>query len=113
MMLRQIAIAVTCVFSFSSFAITSSCGQALLPSEAGFCSSFKSIAGCHCNATSPIKNICGNMNGLYSYMLAMFYGSLQKACAYQKDTNPQTCIDSWNCYRLGGRDSQNRLCSGN
>lgn len=98
--------------SFSSFAseIYSKCPQAVQDDQPGFCPSFRSVAECHCVESGLPKGMCQDMKALYSRMISMF-GSLQKACEYQHDTATQTCIDVWNCYRLGGKDSLGRSCS--
>lgn len=89
----------------------SNCPQALPTSDAGFCPSFKSVAECHCVESGLPKKMCQDVQVIYNRMIAMF-GSVQKACEYQHDTSTQNCIDDWNCYRLGGKDSQGKLCGG-
>jgi hypothetical protein len=39
------------------------------------------------------------------------FGSIQRACEYQHDTSVQNCLDDWQCYRNGGRDSTGALCN--
>ncbi|STX29480.1 Uncharacterised protein [Legionella beliardensis] len=94
----------------SASVLAAACPPAALPSSAAFCKSFKVSAECHCTSSGLPKSICGNMQQLYQRMLALF-GSLERACAYQQETPPQVCKDSWNCYRLGGKDSTGKLCS--
>lgn len=53
---------------------------------------------------------CINVEKIYGRMLNI-YTTLEKACKFQRDTSAQNCIDSWNCYRLGGVNSQGELCS--
>jgi hypothetical protein len=89
----------------------SACEQALANTNPGFCSSFKSVAKCHCVELGLPKGMCDDMNALYGRMMFLFGNSLQKVCEYQHDTTTQTCIDDWNCYRLGGKNSQGALCS--
>ncbi len=96
-------------YSFSAFAF-SGCPQAVSDDNPGFCSSFKSVAECHCKESGLPTGMCRDMEALYKRMMSTF-GSLQKVCEYQTDTSVQTCIDDWVCYRQGGRDSQGRLCS--
>lgn len=88
------------------------CPQAVPDDKPGFCASFKSVAECHCEEMGIPKGMCQkmSMNDIYNQMISMF-GSQQKACQYQHDTSFQTCMDDWNCYRLGGTDSQHRLCN--
>lgn len=88
-----------------------SCPQATSTDNPGFCPSFKSVAQCHCTATGLPSQLCQDMNSIYKRMIAMF-GSVQRACEYQKDTTTQICIDDWSCYKNGGTDSQGRACSG-
>lgn len=110
--MKRTLILLACAFSMSSFAggALLKCPQALPTDSPKFCPSFKSVAECHCVSAGLPKMMCQNVESIYTRMISMF-GSLQKACEYQKDTTVQTCIDDWNCYRKGGKDSQGRLCS--
>lgn len=108
-MMRTLFIFFICLISSSVFALPLACLQALPTTHPGFCASFKSVAQCHCEEKIP-GALCKDMKTLYKRMLDMF-GSLQKACEYQKDTTTQICIDDWNCYLNGGRNSQGGLCS--
>lgn len=96
--------------SFSTYAATLACPQAVPTNDPGFCPSFKSVAECHCVASGLPRGMCQDMNLLYNRMISIF-GTLKKACEYQHDTDTQTCIDDWTCYRDGGKDSQGRQCS--
>lgn len=111
-MKRILILFASSLLSFSVIAadLHLSCPQALPSDHPGFCSSFKSVAVCHCVESGFPEGKCQNMSTLYLLMIARF-GSIQKACEYQHDTTTQICIDDWNCYRSGGRDSQGRLCS--
>lgn len=104
---------ITAVFvlfiSFSSFALT--CPQALPTNAGGFCQSFKQVAECHCVEAGLPRGMCNNMKTIYSRMIGI-YGSVQRACAFQKDTSTQNCIDDWTCYRNGGKNSAGQPCSG-
>lgn len=99
-------------FSLSSFAADSylQCMQALPASAPGFCASFKAVAACHCEESGVPKPQCQNMNLIYQFMIARF-GSVDRACEYQRDTSKQVCMDDWSCYRTGGKDSTGYLCS--
>lgn len=115
-MLRKMLILVACLSSFSAFASNqalSSCAQALATNQSNFCSSFKVSAQCHCMERLP-GGLCQDISAIYNRMISMF-GTQQAACIYQSrttgGTSPETCNDDWNCYRLGGHDSQGRLCS--
>ena len=113
-MARNILFLMACflAFSHSSFAsLFGSCPPASAISSASFCSSFKLAAQCHCTSSGLPKGMCLNMHSLYDRMNSIF-GSVRRACEYQRDTSAQHCIDSWNCYRSGGTTSQNELCSG-
>lgn len=105
-MIKNLSVIFFCFFSVLGFA----CPTALPTNHPNFCSSFKQVATCHCTNSGLPAGMCQNMNALYDRMIALF-GSLKKACEYQKHTSAQNCIDNWNCYRLGGTDSQGRICS--
>jgi hypothetical protein len=110
-MIKSIIFILLSLFSFSCFAATpATCSQALPTNNPGFCASFKSVAECHCTASGLPRGMCTNMSLLYDRMISIF-GSIQKACEYQHDTDTQTCVDDWNCYRSGGNDSHGRQCS--
>jgi hypothetical protein len=47
---------------------------------------------------------------IYNRMIAIF-GTIEKACNFQVETSVQTCIDDWQCYLKGGKDTQGGLCS--
>jgi hypothetical protein len=98
------------LISTSLFA-ASSCPLALPTDNGGFCPSFKAAATCYCTEAGVPKGLCQDMNSIYKRMLAVF-GSVKRACEYQKNTDPQTCIDGWGCYMNGGTDSHGKLCSG-
>ncbi len=97
------------VMAFCSWG--SACPYAQPNSAPGFCASFKTAAQCHCQASGLPASMCTNMQLIYSRMISVF-GSVQRACAYQSDTSVQECIDDWSCYRSGGLNSQQQLCSG-
>ncbi len=107
-MIKQVCTMVLC-FLYSC-TVAFACTNALPTNNAGFCSSFKTAATCYCTSSSFPAGMCQDMEALYNRMMGVF-GSLEKACAFQKYTDPQDCIDNWNCYRKGGHDSQKRLCS--
>ncbi|MFA6301822.1 MAG: hypothetical protein WC627_01645 [Legionella sp.] len=109
-MLRILFIALAFLFNLSAFANPLACARAVPTDNVNFCSSFKSVATCHCTASGLPTEMCKDMGAIYSRMLSVF-GSLQRACEYQKATSPQDCVDNWNCYRLGGIDSTGKLCS--
>jgi hypothetical protein len=108
-MIKKITILLTCFSSISCFAI-SSCPPAASTASPGFCTSFAKSAICYCTLTGLPGGMCSNLGILYGRMIGMF-GSLANACAHQHDTTQQNCIDSWNCYRYGGTNSQGQLCS--
>ncbi len=99
-------LALTCSATSSA-----ACPQAEPLNSAGFCSSFKVAAQCHCAASGLPKGMCMNMKTIYERMISMF-GSVRRACEYQHDTSVQNCMDAWGCYRSGGSTSQHELCSG-
>jgi len=109
-MIKRINFLSMCMFCiFLSSVSYASCPPATPNNSSGFCSSFKISAQCHCSASLP-AGMCTDMKSLYDRMISMF-GSLSRACAYQRETSAQNCIDAWNCYRLGGTSSSG-LCSG-
>ena len=95
--------------SVNTFA-ASACPRALPTDNAGFCGSFKSVAACNCAANGQGPAVCQNMKKMYDVMIGMF-GSLKAACNFQHNSPPQECIDDWNCYMTGGKDTQGRLCA--
>jgi hypothetical protein len=108
-----------CIFSLSCFASSNithyslhACSIAPPTTDPTFCSAFKKIAQCHCQEDGHLPaGMCQDMNTIYSRMIATF-GSQDAACRWQKDTPYQECMDDWNCYRLGGKNSAGGLCSG-
>lgn len=86
------------------------CAKGLPTDDGKFCSVFRSVAECHCTSSGLPRKFCQNIETLYERMLSVFETE-EKACAYQQDTDTQNCLDSWKCYRVGGKDSQGRLCS--
>lgn len=91
------------------FAAHPHCGRALPTDNADFCDSFKMVAECHCNSAGYPNGLCTNMSNLYHLMI-LAYWSQKSACKHQTDTSVRECMDAWNCYRLGGKDSRGRLC---
>lgn len=86
-----------------------SCSKSFPPNHSKFCPTFKSAAACACSTSGMPASLCEDMNTLHKRML-MVFSTQQKACEFQRDTTTQQCLDSWNCYRRGGKDSQGRLC---
>lgn len=86
------------------------CTNALPTDNVNFCASFRVAASCYCTESKLPAGVCQDMELLYKRMIAVF-STLEKACQFQRYTSPQDCIDNWNCFRLGGVDSQNRSCS--
>ena len=91
--------------------IPKSCPLAGATDSAAFCDAFRQSAKCHCHAAGMPGIFCANMSFVYNAMIHI-YGTLESACAHQHDTPKAICIDDWNCYRLGGKDSVGKLCSG-
>ncbi len=108
-MIKKMVTLAVCLFSFSCFAL-GPCPSAVPTTHPGFCASFASVASCHCAQTLP-KKMCEDVRQIYKLMIAR-YGSIETACKVQRDTTPQTCMDDWQCYRIGGKDSRGGLCSG-
>lgn len=110
-MLKTATSALVLLLSSSTFAMTMTCPPAVPDSSSNFCSSFKSVAHCYCTSAGLPSFMCKDMGKIYSRMVAL-YGSVQKACAHQRHTSAQECIDDWQCYLKGGKDSKNQLCNG-
>ena len=111
-MIKKILIMFVSFFSFVCFSSTfAACPEAAPVNTAGFCSSFKLAAQCHCVSAGLPKGMCMSMKTIFDRMNSMF-GSVQRACEYQRDTSTQNCVDAWLCYRSGGLTSQNELCNG-
>lgn len=106
-MIRKFFSVLMCFFSISAFA---ACTNAVPTDNPAFCPSFKTAAICYCTASGLPAGMCQDMKILYARLISVF-GSVQKACEYQKYTTTQDCMDNWNCYRLGGVDSRGRICS--
>lgn len=107
-MIKRVVTIFVSFFAASVFA--SSCPGAASTDAVNFCASFKTAATCYCTASGLPGSMCQDMNALYNRMIIIF-GSLQKACEFQKHTTTQVCMDNWNCYRNGGTDSKGRACS--
>jgi hypothetical protein len=101
---------IVALFMYSISVTAIACPLAVPTNDVNFCASFKAVAPCYCTSSGLPASMCQDMNVLYSRMIAVF-GSLQKACEYQRYTSTQDCVDNWNCYRLGGIDSRGRICS--
>ena len=87
------------------------CTNAAPLDDPQFCTSFRTSASCFCIESGLPSSACNDLNKLYDRMLFVYH-SLENACAHQKQTTPQNCVDAWTCFRNGGTDSQGKLCSG-
>ena len=123
--MKTILALVICFISTASFAFAPgsdsklaalsgffSCAQAVPTTDAGFCPSFKAVAACHCVESGVPEKACQNMKLLYAAMIGR-YTTVERACANQRDTSPQNCVDDWKCYGTGGTNSQGGACSSN
>jgi hypothetical protein len=108
-MLKGAVLSIICFFAVGSFAAPV-CPDALPTNNPGFCDSFKIAAKCHCKKSGLPTGMCNDTELLYRRLIAA-WGSLENICASQKYTSKQECVDDWNCYRLGGRNSKGQLCS--
>lgn len=86
------------------------CAHAALPNQRNFCAGFRASASCYCTSAGLPNSMCQDISHIYQRMLLVF-DSVQKACEFQHDTNKQICMDSWKCYREGGKDSQGHWCN--
>jgi hypothetical protein len=110
--MKKFLLFVMCFAASACFASAPSrCAQSAPTTAPEFCSSFKSVASCHCTESGLPSFACDSMSFLYNAMVARF-GTVERACASQHDTSTQNCIDDWNCYRLGGYNSQGGACGG-
>lgn len=107
-MIKRIFATVLCLLSSSIFALA--CSKAVPTDNPNFCASFKTAATCYCTSSGLPAGMCQDMDALYNRMIGVF-GTLEKACLFQKYTSPQDCMNNWNCYRFGGKDSTGKLCS--
>lgn len=111
-MMKKFSLFLLCLVTSICFASPpTKCAEADETTKSTFCASFAAVATCHCLESHVPSFACQNMNFLYNAMLAQ-YTTLERACASQTYTKPQNCIDSWNCYRLGGYNSAGGACSG-
>lgn len=108
-MIKKMIILFVSLCSLSSFAMTKACPPALPTSNPGFCSSFVAAATCYCSNSLP-ERMCMDMSKIYKRMIDMF-GTIDRACNFQRETTPQACIDDWSCYLKGGKDSKGEACS--
>lgn len=104
-MLKSISLVLLCFFTTLVF----SCETAPLADPA-FCGKFKASTECNCRALGLPSFLCQDNKALYNYMLSA-YGTLDRACNAQRNTTPQICRDSWNCYFKGGTASDGSICS--
>lgn len=95
------------LLSFESLA----CSQALPIDNPGFCQSFAEAASCYCQSQGLPARMCSNLRLIYNRMISTF-GSIDKACRYQKENTYQNCLDDWNCFLNGGVLPDGRMCSG-
>lgn len=102
------SLSISC-FASNNWSSDTSCPLALPSTDPNFCSSFLAVGTCHCLERLPTK-YCQSLKDIYANMIATF-GTMEAACAWQKDVDTQTCIDDWNCARKGGRNSRGGLCS--
>ena len=101
------------IYATSSTSILSSainCTHALASNDPGFCISFRIAAQCHCTSAGLPIGMCTNMKLLFQRMVSTF-GTVRRACEFQKYTSTQNCIDNWNCYNNGGNNSAHQLCN--
>ena len=95
------------LFSIKSFA----CAQALPVDDPGFCQSFSDVARCYCQSQGLPARMCANVQLIYNRMISTF-GSIDRACRYQKENTYQNCLDDWQCFLHGGVLPDGRVCSG-
>ena len=108
--MRKLISSLALCFIYTS-AMAGNCPEAAATNIPTFCPTFDTSAQCHCVEHGLPKSACQDTMKIYKRMLVV-YRTVERACASQHDTTPQTCMDDWNCYVNGGKDSQGRSCSG-
>lgn len=108
-MIGKLLLGIACLFCAS--VSMAACPKATPTDTAQFCPTFRVAAQCHCTASGLPQVLCNNVRLLYQRLIVTF-GTLEKTCAFQHDTTPEDCIDSWRCYLYGGKNSAGKLCSG-
>jgi hypothetical protein len=98
------------LMTLSSFNVLA-CGKASAYDTPEFCQNFQEIAKCHCVASGLTARMCSNVPQIYNRMISAF-GSIERACRFQKDTSVQNCVDAWQCYQQGGQLADGRICNG-
>lgn len=109
-MMKGIFIFFVCAACSLQFAFASSCPRALPTNDPMFCQSFVIAAQCRCLSAGYPNFICHDLRRIYKLMV-FFYFSQKSACQHQQETSFRICMDDWNCYRYGGKDSRGQLCS--
>ncbi len=98
-------------YFLASLSYAGSCPQALPADDIGFCKSFQAVAQCHCQSSGLPAKMCSNVSQVYQRMISTF-GSIERACKYQKDTSYENCMQDWKCYLYGGNTNTHTLCNG-
>ena len=101
----------TCLLVLSIPTFASNCPQATSADDINFCDSFQQVAQCHCQASGLPARMCNNVGLVYKRMINTF-GSIERACQFQKDTAYDTCLEDWRCYQQGGLTNSGQLCNG-
>ena len=110
-MIKMIVCTVSLVFSMMTCAaFSASCPHAEPSNSPGFCASFKVSAKCYCMSSKLSEGMCADMKLLYTRMISIF-GTVQRACDFQRDTSPSDCVDAWHCFLDGGMTSSGGLCN--
>ena len=107
--MKKILSALSAVIILGSTHTVIACGFAKSTDDPQFCHSFAQVARCTCEEKMP-DFMCKSVDQVYDIMI-LRYQSQENACHHQTRTSFQTCMDDWNCYRLGGKDSNGNLCS--
>ena len=111
-LIKNTLIKITAIgFFLSSMGYAASCPEIVAIDDSGFCQSFQIAAQCHCQAAGLPLRMCNNVKLVYQRMISTF-GSIERACNYQKTTSYENCIQDWKCYLSGGATADGHLCSG-
>jgi hypothetical protein len=107
--MKKFVVGVICFFCTS--VLIAGCPKAAGTNTPQFCATFKTAAQCHCTASGLPQALCTNVRLLYQRLIITF-GTIEKTCAFQRDTTKENCIESWKCYLNGGKNMAGQLCNG-
>lgn len=99
--------AVTNLFPVSSIQMGNSCGLVHSYTDPQFCSEFKTVTLCYCDAKFPTKLqplFCPSVSKVYSQAMAL-YKTLARVCQMAVNNGQSTslaeCENQWSCVMTG------------